>query len=103
MLHDLGFHRNPVGQVQRTTHLPLPLALLALVGIDLSASFRPTIVADRIAQGQHRVDVGSCPVHAGPFQSCLHCDLVRALHCPTSDRPTMGLVGRILHLCFPFL
>lgn len=63
----------------------------------------PVLIADDVAQGQHGIDMRSLPMHAHPFESCFHHQLVSALHDARSNGPTRLLIGRILHVRLPFL
>ena len=64
--------------------------------------FLPSLIADAIAQGQHRIHVGAFPAHAAAFQAGLNHELVGALHHPRTNRPTCTAEERILHQGEPF-
>lgn len=74
------------------------LRLFAQHADDLGPSFVPAIIADDIAQRQHRIDMRSGPVHPAPFQACFHDQFIGALHGAIANRPTRRQEGRILHL-----
>lgn len=77
---------------------PLPLPR----GADLRPGLHPTVITHRIAQSQHRIDMLACPVHPCPFQARFDHELVAAFYGATADRPSLGQVDRVLHLCLPF-
>ena len=64
--------------------------------------FLPALIADAIAQGQHRIHVGPLPAHAAAFQAGLNHELVGTLHHPRTNRPTCASKERILHQGEPF-
>ena len=77
-------------------------SLLAQTGFEFGPVFLPTTGAQDIAQGQHRIDMLFGPVHTGSLQACLDHQFVATLHHAASDRPTLRLKERILHLRFAF-
>ena len=38
------------------------------LGVNLGPFLCPTVIADKVAQGQHGVDMGALPVHACAFE-----------------------------------
>ncbi len=48
----------------------LPGLLVAMIE-DLRPGFGPPTIGEHIGQGQHRIDVGFAPAHAGPFEAAL--------------------------------
>lgn len=60
--------------------------------------FRPALVANSIAQGQHRIDVGALPTHPRPFQTSLDDQFVGAFHhARTNGPPLLAEVGIVHH------
>ena len=82
---------------------PLRTFCAPLFAFNLHPHLVPPIIADRIPQRQHRIDVRFRPVHARPFHPLLHHQLIGALHAATPDRPSGRLEARIVHLIHPLL
>jgi len=64
--------------------------------------FPPTTRAKDIANSEHGVDVGFCPVHTCAFETSLDHELVATLDNATADGPALCLEGGILDLLFSF-
>jgi hypothetical protein len=71
---------------------PLP----PLFGFDLAPHLGPAVITDRVAQRQHRVDVGTRPAHARPLQPRLHHHRMRTFDAATADRQPLCLELGIL-------
>ena len=86
------------------TSLALALGrLIVRLGDNGRPGFGPTIIAGDIAQSQHRVDMRTCPVHAGTLQAGLDDQLVATLDGAAADRQALRQVIGVLDLLLPLL
>jgi len=67
-------------QALKSQVLSAQMSLCSPRGAQVLLRFVPAIIAGSGAQGQHRIDVGGCPMHSGPFEAGLHHDFVATFH-----------------------
>ena len=87
------------GFLSLCSSLDEPIPTLLACGVP---HFLPTLIADAIAQDQHRIHVGAFPAHAAALQAGLNYELVGTLHHPRTNRPPCTAEERILHQGEPF-
>ena len=81
------------------TRPPLELALLLAQAFLLLPGLRPATIEQCQTQGEHGIDVLGSPMHAWPFQTSLHHELVTAFHAARSNWPTRTTVGlSLIHI-----
>ena len=64
--------------------------------------FSPTTGTEDIANGEHGIDIGFCPVHTGAFEASLDHEFVATLDNAAAKGPTLCLKEGILDLLFSF-
>src|SRR6266849_1579686 len=97
----------PCGLVLKKTllfaRLTLELLLVLTQAVLLLPELRPATIQQRQTQRKHRIHMLGSPMHAWPFQTGLHHELVTAFHTARPDRPALLLVSRIVHQLTPLL
>ena len=83
--------------------LTLELLLMLAQAVLLLPGLRPATIQERQTQGEHGIDMLRSPMHAWPFQTRLHHQFMTAFHASRPNRPTLLLVGRIVHQLTPLL
>ncbi len=86
--------------------LTLEMVLVPAQAVLLLPGFWPTFIEQREPQCQHGIDMLGFPMHARPFQTSLHDELVATLPTPDTaraNRPALLSVGRIVHQLTPLL
>ena len=69
---------NPLVAMVRNRHLP---------------GLRPSFIADPIVQSEHRIDVGSFPMHPSPLQTSFDHEFVGTFHHARTNRPPILAEG----------
>jgi hypothetical protein len=58
----------------------------------------PPIIVNHVSKGEHRIDIGTGPLHPCSFQTGLQYALVSTFHHPRSNGPSGSLIAWVLHL-----
>jgi len=91
------------GAAAKTTFKSVLVVRAAEGAHDLRPSFIPLIIADNIAQRQHRINIGPSPVHTAAFQARLNHQFVGAFSGAIANRPACRQEGGVLHLSLSLL